>query len=289
MKVPEPVLMTQSILGEGPIWNEDEQVLYWLDVFRPAVNRFDPAAGTNRVIGLNQPIYALALRAQGGAIGSFENGIGFVDLDLGKVEIFGDPKAGNPVNFNDGKCDRRGRFWTGTMAKDWLSPIGGLYRVEPSRQIKQMDDGIVLSNGLGWSPDNQTMYFTDFGRRVIYAYNFDVQTGAISARRPFIEVPAEAGFPDGLTVDAEGCLWVAHWDGWRVTRYGPSGDTRETIRMPVQRPTSCAFGGRDLSVLYITSARMGLSDEALAATPLAGSVFAVRSDTVGLAEPKFAA
>jgi sugar lactone lactonase YvrE len=286
---PEPVLAVQSILGEGPVWNEGEQVLYWLDVFLPAINRFDPATGINQAMRLDQPIYAFALRAKGGAIGSFEDGIGFVDLDHGTIDIIGDPKAGRPVNFNDGKCDRRGRFWTGTMAKDWSSPIGGLYRIEPSQRITQMDDGIVLSNGLGWSPDNRTMYFTDFGRRVIYAYDFEAETGVVHKRRPFIEVPAEAGFPDGMAVDAEGCLWVAHWDGWRVTRYEPSGQARQIIRMPVQRPTSCAFGGSDLSVLYITSARMGLSEEALAAAPLSGSVFAVRTDTAGLAEPKFAA
>jgi sugar lactone lactonase YvrE len=133
------------------------------------------------------------------------------------------------------------------------------------------------------------MYFTDFGRRVIYAYDFDPDTGVVRGRRPFIEMPAEAGFPDGMTVDAEGCLWVAHWDGWRVNRYGPDGNAREMIRMPVQPPTSCAFGGPDLSVLYVTSARMGLSEAALAATPLARSVFAVRTDTAGLVEPKFAA
>jgi sugar lactone lactonase YvrE len=286
---PEPVLTIQSILGEGPVWHAEEQVLYWLDVFLPAVNRFDPATGINRVTRLNQPVYALALRANDGAIGSFEDGIGFIDLNCGSIEIIGDPKAGRPVNFNDGKCDRRGRFWTGTMAKDWSSPIGGLYRVEPSRRITQMDEGIVLSNGLGWSPDDRTMYFTDFGRRLIYAYDFDADKGVISGRRRFIEFPAEVGFPDGMTIDAEGCLWVAHWDGWRVTRYGSSGRAEQIIPMPVQRPTSCSFGGPDLSVLYITSARMGLSDEALAATPLAGSLFALQTDTMGLADPKFAA
>ena len=287
--IPELVLRVELILGEGPVWNEDEQALYWLDVFMPALNRFDPVTGVNKVTRLSQPIYAMALRARGGAIGSFEDGIGFVDLDRGTIEIVGDPKAGQPVNFNDGKCDRGGRFWTGTMAKDWSSPIGALYRVEPSNRITQMDDNIILSNGLGWSPDDRTMYFTDFGRRVIYAYHFDPDTGAVGGRRTFIEIPAEAGFPDGMTVDAEGCLWVAHWDGWRVSRYGPDGKPREMIRMPVQRPTSCAFGGPDLSVLYVTSARMGLSDSALAATPLSGSVFAVHTKTVGLAEPKFAA
>ena len=175
------------------------------------------------------------------------------------------------------------------MAKDWSSPIGGLYCVEPSQKITQMDGEIILSNGLGWSPDDRTMYFTDFGRRVIYAYDFDADTGAVSKRRPFIEIPQDAGFPDGMTIDAEGCLWVAHWDGWRVTRYGPDGKPRQTIRMPVKRPTSCTFGGPDLSILYVTSARMGLTEAELAAAPLSGSVFAIRTDTVGLAEPKFSA
>ena len=107
------------------------------------------------------------------------------------------------------------------------------------------------------------MYFTDFGRRLIYAYDFDADTGAVTKRRPFIEIPQDAGFPDGMTIDAEGCLWVAHWDGWRVTRYGPDGKPRQTIRMPVKRPTSCTFGGPDLSILYVTSARMGLTETEL--------------------------
>ena len=286
---PEPVLRIDSILGEGPVWSEDEQALYWLDVFLPALNRFDPTVGINKATPLDRPIYAMALRTRGGAIGAFEDGIGFVDLDGGTIEIFGDPKAGSPVNFNDGKCDRRGRFWTGTMAKDWSSPIGGLYRVEPSQKITQMDGEIILSNGLGWSPDDRTMYFTDFGRRVIYAYDFDADTGTVSKRRPFIEIPQDAGFPDGMTVDAEGCLWVAHWDGWRITRYWPDGKPRQTIRMPVKRPTSCTFGGPDFSVLYVTSARMGLTEGELAAAPLSGSIFAIRTDTVGRAEPKFPA
>ena len=175
------------------------------------------------------------------------------------------------------------------MAKDWSSPIGGLYRVEPSQKITQMDGDIILSNGLGWSPDDRTMYFTDFGRRLIYAYDFDADTGAVSKRRPFIEIPQDAGFPDGMTVDAEGCLWVAHWDGWRITRYGPDAKPRQTIRMPVKRPTSCTFGGPDFSVLYVTSARMGLTEGELAAAPLSGSIFAIRTDTVGRAEPKFPA
>jgi sugar lactone lactonase YvrE len=285
---PEPVLKIASILGEGPVWNEDEQVLYWLDIFLPAVNRFNPADGLNQATPLNGPIYAMALCGRGRVIGAFEDGIGFLDIDRGTIEIIGDPKAGSAVNFNDGKCDRRGRFWTGTMAKDWESPIGALYRVEASRKITQMDRGIVLSNGLGWSPDDRVMYFTDFGKRVIYAYDFDPEIGEVRRRRPFIQIPDEAGFPDGMTVDAEGCLWVAHWDGWRVTRYGPDGKPRQVVRMPVQRPTSCAFGGPDLSTLYVTSARMGLSEAQLAASPLAGSVFAIRTDAIGTPEPKFA-
>ncbi len=175
------------------------------------------------------------------------------------------------------------------MAKDWSSPIGGLYRVEPSQRITQMDREIILSNGLCWSPNDRTMYFTDFGRRVTYAYDFDPDMGGVSNRRPFIEIPPDAGFPDGMTIDAEGCLWVAHWDGWRVTRYGPDGKPRQTIRMPVKRPTSCAFGGPDLSVLYVTSARMGLTEPELAAAALSGSLFAIRTDTVSLGEPKFPA
>ena len=126
-------------------------------------------------------------------------------------------------------------------------PSAGCFASNHRKRSRRWTVTFILSNGLGWSPDNRTMYFTDFGRRLIYAYDFDADTGAVTKRRPFIEIPQDAGFPDGMTIDAEGCLWVAHWDGWRVTRYGPDGKPRQTIRMPVKRPTSCTFGGPDLS------------------------------------------
>ena len=275
-------------LGEGPVWSADEGVLYWLDIFAPSINRFDPRDGSNKAVSLAQPIYAMALRQGGGMVGAFEDGLGYVDFESGEIEIVSDPKADQPVNFNDGGCDRKGRLWSGTMAKDWTSPLGKLFRFEASGTAAAMDHAFILANGLGWSPDDAIMYFTDTGRRVIYAYDFELESGTLANRRDFIQIPEGAGVPDGLTVDAAGYRWIAIWDGWKVTRYDPTGRIERVVEMPVQRPTSCMFGGDDLSVLYITSATMMLSDDELAQQPMAGDLFAYRSDVKGLPEHKFA-
>lgn len=279
----------RSRLGEGPIWDAHAGVLYWLDIFQPSINRFDPTGGTNRATLLPQPVYAAALAASGGLLGALEEGFAFIAPESGDTRPISNPNQGQPVNFNDGKCDRRGRFWTGTMAKDWESPIGTLYCLDNGLRVRAMDTGFILSNGLGWSPDNKTMYFTDFKKSTIYAYDFDIDTGEIAERRAFINVPQHWGYPDGMTVDADGCLWVALWDGWRVVRYNASGGVEEVVEMPVQRPTSCAFGGPDLSTLYITSASMHLSEADIAKGPLAGSLFVLESDARGLLETPFSA
>ncbi|GIK96365.1 MAG: gluconolactonase [Alphaproteobacteria bacterium] len=282
----EPVLRIPTILGEGPFWSVDEQALYWLDIFRPTINRYDPATGSNEAVALPGPIYAAGLRAGGGFVAAMESG--FATLSRGfEMEVVADPNRGLAVNFNDGKVDRRGRFWSGTMARDWESPIGTLFRLDPDGSVHAMEDGIVLSNGLGWSPDDAVMYHTDFKHRTIYAYDFDADSGAVSGRRPFIVLDESDGCPDGLTVDREGCLWVAHWDGWCVTRHDERG--REVLRLdfPVPRPTCPAFGGPDMSVLYVTSATMHLTEAELAEAPLSGALFAVETGTRGVPEPRF--
>jgi len=272
----EVALAAQATIGEGPVWSIDEGALYWIDVPACALHRLEPGSGATRSWELPAEVGCIALRAGGGAIAALRTGFCLVDLDTGAVEILEDPEADQPkTRFNDGKCDRRGRFWAGTMDIDEQSPLGALYRFEGAGRCEQMLTGVGLSNGLGWSPDNQTMYHTDSLTRVITAYDYDLDSGVLRAPRPFV-VDALPAVPDGLTVD-----------GWRVVRYTPAGRVDREVALPVQQPTSCAFGGPDLDVLFVTSAREGLSEAALAEQPLAGSVFAIDAGTQGLPEPVY--
>lgn len=283
----QTVLHIPTILGEGPLWSAEESVLYWLDVFKPAINRFDPRTGTNTVMALPEPIYALGLRRGGGFVASMDGGFVTLDSSAKSVEHLCNPAAGMDVNFNDGKADRFGRFWSGTMAKDWDSPIGRLYRLDGDGIAHSMDDGFVLSNGLGWSPDDRLMYFTDFKKNTIYAYDFDADAGRISNRRPLIVIEEGDGSPDGMTVDSEGHLWVAHWDGWCVTRHDPKGTEVLRVPFPVPRPTSVAFGGDDMTTLFVTSATMHLSEAELAKAPKSGALFTLETEVAGMPEPLF--
>lgn len=283
---PRAVVSIPTILGEGPVWSAADRTLLWLDIFRPSINLFDPATGENRVVPVASTIYAAGFAAGGGYIAALDAGFALLGPGGELRRILCDPNAGRPVNFNDGRVDRRGRFWSGTMAKDWTSPAGSLWRLDGAAAA-EMDTGVILANGIGFSPDDRVMYFTDFARRTVFSYPFDVESGTLGERRPFIVLAEADGNPDGLTVDAEGHVWVAHWDGWCVTRHDPAGREVARIAFPVRRPTSVAFGGEDLSTLYVTSATMGLDPQELARAPLSGALFAVETAHRGQPESLF--
>ena len=285
------VLDAGANLGEGPVWSTAEQALYWADVFAPTLNRFDLTTGQNRTWTLPRPIGSFALREAGGAVLALSNGFHLFDFASGDATPIGDPEAELPANrFNDGKTDRRGRFWAGTLRAEIpeTDPVGSLYRLDRDLRWSRHADGIVCSNGLGWSPDDRTMYFTDSRISTILAYDFDADAGTISSRRVFARFASGAGFPDGLTVDQEGGVWTALWDGWRVVRLTPDGRIDREIAIPCAKPTSCMFGGPDLATLYVTSASYGASAEDLSAYPLSGGIFAVWPDVCGLPESRFA-
>ncbi len=283
------VQQADAILGEGPVWSPVEGVLYWLDIKRPAIYRFNPTEGQTGHWPLPSDIGSMALREQGGMVVALRTGFAFLDLETGAVTQQSDPEANLPNNrFNDGAADRQGRFWAGTLNDAEAEPLGTLYRLDPGGSVQSMQDGATVSNGIGWSPDDRTMYFTDSPVRTIWAYDFDPGSGAIANRRVFAEVPEGAGYPDGLTVDSEGYVWSAVWDGWRIVRYDPSGRIDREVVMPVQRPTSCMLGGPDLKTLYVTSASIHLDAAALERGPLAGGLFALDVETAGLPEPRFA-
>ena len=283
------VFPTTCFLGEGPVWSGSENRLHWVDILAPAIVSGDPATGKFTSKPMPELVGAVVPRRRGGLVAAMQTGFKAVDPDTGAVTLIAHPEADKPGNrFNDGKCDRRGRFWAATMAINTLPGEGSIYRLDADRRVTRMDTGFHVSNGLGWSPDSTRFYFTDSGPRRIYAYDFDLDSGALANRRIFVQVPDHVGIPDGLAVDAEGFVWSAHWDGWCVTRYDPDGKVDRVINLPVPRPTSCAFGGPDLTTLFITSARIRLSAQQLAEAPLSGSVFALQSGIRGLPETPYA-
>jgi L-arabinonolactonase len=281
----EHILSINNQLGEGPLWHPDEEVLYWVDINDQCFYRLEPDTGQHERFDVGVPIGCLAFRAGGGLTMGVKNGFAFWEPGTEALRTIADLEADwDDTRFNDGAVDPQGRFWAGTLGREAQC---ALYRLDPDLSVHRMETGITTANGIGWSPDHKTMYFTDSGPRMIYAYDFDPATGAIENRRLFVHTPEEAGVPDGLAVDSEGFIWSARWDGWKVTRYDPDGKVEREIKMPVQRPTSCAFGGPDLNELYITSASVGLRAAELREQPLAGDLFRLKTDFRGMPESKF--
>ncbi|MFA6153748.1 SMP-30/gluconolactonase/LRE family protein [Mesorhizobium sp.] len=276
-------------LGEVPVWDVGEQALYWVDIEGCLLQRFHPGSGETRTWRLPERVASLALRVAGGIVLALASGFAFFDPKTGAIERLAAPEADKPSNrFNDGKCDRRGRFWAGTMDDSLKNRTGGLYRLDPDLSCTTMEEGIGISNSLAWSPDDRTFYFADTLIRTIFAYDFDLEHGAIANRRVFTDCTGQPGNPDGSTIDAQGFLWNAQWDGWRLVRYAPDGRVDRIVPLPVQKPTSCMFGGPDLSTLYVTSAIWDLSTEALKQQPHAGGILALDVGVRGLPEPRFA-
>ncbi|MBS0640632.1 MAG: SMP-30/gluconolactonase/LRE family protein, partial [Proteobacteria bacterium] len=190
--------------------------------------------------------------------------------------------------FNDGKCDRRGRFWVGTMDRETTHPIGALYRIDPDLTVHRMADGITLSNGIAFSPDDRTLYHCDSEPGVVWAYDYDIESGSIANRRVLVDFAGRKGHPDGCTIDAEGGLWVAEIGAGQIVRFDAAGRETGLIAVPVTRPTSVIFGGADLRTMFVTSMQFALSDEEKAQQPLAGSVFSVNVGVAGIPEVRFA-
>ncbi|MEP7242954.1 MAG: SMP-30/gluconolactonase/LRE family protein [Gammaproteobacteria bacterium] len=282
------VQAANALLGESPAWDSERRVLYWADVERAAIFRWDPDRGQTGFWPMPELLGCIATTRRGRLIFAGAQGIGFFDPETGAIERSAHPEAALPENrFNDGKVDRLGRFWSGTMHVPGTRPSGSLYRLGHELTAQRMDRPFTCPNGIGWSPDNRTMYFTDSMARTIWAYDFNLHSGTLGERRVFARLADHDGLPDGLTVDCEGGVWSAVWDGWRVIRYAPSGAIEREIRMPVQRPTSCAFGGDDLATLFVTSASFELDASALARGPLAGALFSLCPGVAGLPETPF--
>lgn len=285
------VLRASAQIGEGPIWDTRTQRLYWVDIVGQELHVFNPSNGTNATHACPEIVTSASPRAAGGLLLTLRRSFALFDEATGQFTAIADVEQDKPCNrFNDGKTDRRGRHWAGTMGDiDWNHPIGSLYRFGPDRRPLRVAANIRCSNGIAWSPDDRTMYFCESFAYVIHAYDFDVLTGDIENRRTFATVDAASGsFPDGITVDAEGFLWCAQPVFGRLVRYDPNGRIERIIELPVSRGTSVMFGGPDLSTLYITTMRTTLDERQLSEEPLAGSLLAITPGVRGLAETPFA-
>jgi len=279
MHLLSPILNTRSQLGEGPLWHPDEKLLYWTDIEKHYLYRWKPGEGPEEFkIGL--PVGAFGFRGSGGLVLAVKDGFAFYDPSREQLEyIHRLENLPEDARFNDGKVDPQGRFWAGTMSD---RAENHLYRLDPDHSLHVMLDEVRISNGIGWSSDSKLMYYTDTPTLRIDLFDFDPESGEISNRRVFAQNPQGDGFPDGLTVDSEGCVWIALWDGWKVVKFTPDGRIDAEVRLPVQRPTSCTFGGEGLKELFITSAFTGLDAQELEAQPGAGGIFRVEPGASGM-------
>jgi sugar lactone lactonase YvrE len=281
----ELVLDARAELGEGPLWDARTSELLWVDIPRSEVHRFDPASGSDRSFAAGDFVGAVVARARDGYAVARQDGFALVDADE-SVRLLAAVEANRPeTRMNDGACDSRGRFWAGTMNFDCVTPSGSLYRLDADGSVTRMLTDVMVSNGIAWSPDDRILYYVDTPTGGVDAFDFEAETGSIDARRRLITVEPADGEPDGLVVDAEGCLWVALWNGWAVRRYAPDGTHLGTVDIPVARVTKPAFGGEDLTDLYVTTAA---PDDPDGEQPHAGGIFRLRPGVAGLAPNPFA-
>ena len=279
-----PVLNARSELGEGPVWDAASGILYWVDLFAGVVHSYRPASGITGSVEVGEIIGCVVPRRSGGLLAATASGIYHLDPATGVKTCVSAIEADRPeTHFNDGKVDPAGRFWFGSIAVDRTSDVlGDLYSLETDLTATHRLRAVDNTNGMDWSPDGRTMYYIDSLTRQVTAYDYDGASGAISNPRPLVTLPEGTGVPDGMTVSVDGSLWVAHWGGARVTRWHPvTGALLQTIAVPANLTTSCAFAGPAMDDLYITTARYQEPIAALAAQPLAGGLFRYRTDTRG--------
>jgi sugar lactone lactonase YvrE len=281
----KPVTDSRDELGESPIWHDSESALYWVDLRAPALYRLETASNRRTVWPMPELIGCFALTGAGAAIAGLKSGFSLFDLNRRTFEPIAAPESHLPKNrINDGRCDPAGRYWAGTMQDGGGPPAGSLYRIDAEGNCRQMQRDFITPNGFAWSPAGTTLYLADSGRDVILKYPFDIDDGVLGEPETFASTVDHPGKPDGATIDEDGCLWSAEYGGSRVVRYTPAGVIDRVIELPVTLVTSCTFGGADLDILYVTTARQRLGADDLARQPLAGAVFAARPGPRGMPE-----
>ena len=287
----EVAVPAQCQLGEGPVWDPDRALLWWVDILPGHVHAIDPATGARTWFEAGDPVGAVGLTRGGGLVLALVDGFALADRDgqrLTRLPGFSIDRTA--VRFNDGKPDPWGNFCAGTMAWDETgNPPGSLYRLSPDGSVTELFGDVGLSNGLDWTDDRRLFYYADSNSGRVDLFDTDPDTGALAARRPFVTVPAADGIPDGLTLDAEGCVWLAVWGSSELRRYTPDGRLDTVVRLPARQVTSAAFGDSDLGTLYITCAWEGLSPAERAEQPHAGDIFACTPGVPGRPPFLFAA
>lgn len=288
MKI-ERVPTVHCMVGEGPVWDSTEQALYFIDIVGKAVHRYDPRNERTRSWNVGQVIGSMALRERGGAIVALKDGIYTLDFESGVLELLARAEHINPrAQMNDGKVDRRGRFVVGSGDSDIRNcqPYGTLYSLHTDGSLHELDRGIAISNGPCWSPDNRTLYFSDSLPYRIYAYDYDIDTGAAINRRLFADTRELGGIPDGATVDTDGLMWMAICEGAKVVAFRPDGKPERIVDMPVKLPASVMFGGPNLEDLYVTT----IDPKLLGREPDGGGeLFRITGlGARGMAEPRYA-
>jgi L-arabinonolactonase len=279
----------RNTLGEGLVWDPDGQRLYWTDIQKSELWVLDPASGAARAIAAPERIGCFALRRGGGLVVAFASGFAFWNPQTGErrdIASF-EPELAN-TRMNDGRTDRQGRLIAGGYDELGSGPLSSVVRLDPDLTVTRLIGEVGCANGTCFSPDGRTMYFADTPKREMWAFDYDTRTGALSARRTVARFDDQPGSPDGSCVDAEGFIWNAQWHGRRVVRYAPDGRVDRVLAVPALNPTCVTFGGRGLDTLYITTARLTMSAEEIAAEPVSGGLFAAKPGVKGLVDAKFA-
>ncbi len=284
----ECVVESRDRLGETPLWCDRTNRLWWIDIEQPRLQSYDPATGDHQATELPGTFAGTqALAKSGDRLLAEDLTLYLRDDATGRRSTLVNVELGLDNRLNDGRADARGRFWVGTMDNQLHRPNGSLYRVDPDGVATRMAGDVIVANGIAFSPDGRTLYFTDTRRYTSYAYDLDLDDGVVTNRRIFADYTATSDRPDGACVDVDGCLWAAFFAGSRVVRYRPDGTIDRVIPMPVTNPTCLCFGGRDLKTLYVTSAWKFLDAAQLASEPMAGGLFAIESVGQGIPEHRF--
>ncbi|MEU1161715.1 SMP-30/gluconolactonase/LRE family protein [Streptomyces sp. NPDC005921] len=276
----EVAVAAEATLGEGPTWDPATGRLLWIDVLGSRVHTYDPATGRRTIRTTDQHVGAVKPRAGGGLVLNLRDGVALLDPDDTFRWLHREPVPGRRAN--DAAVAPDGSLWAGTMRYDEAAGGGTLARVTADGTATTLLADVTVSNGTGWSPDGRHVYYIDTPTNRVDVFDYDGELP--SNRRPLVTIEEGAGYPDGLTVDADGCVWVALWDGGAVRRYTPTGELDRVITLPTPRTTACVFGGADLTDLYVTTARVGLERP----HPTAGSLLVIPGAGKGVAQPAFA-
>ncbi len=276
-----------ATLGEGPVWVARDKALYWVDIKQSFLHRYSVTDGAQKSWRYPGQISSVAPHFKGGFIATFSNGVYYLDIETGSTTLIADPEKGLPGNrMNDGCCDMHGNFWFGSMDDACRENSGTFYRMDNDGQCRAVINGFAVTNGPAFTEDGKTIYYTDTNNRTVYQAGLGKE-GNLSDKKIFVRFSETEGRPDGMCLDLENYVWIAHWGGSRVTRFTPDGEVERIIDIPAPNVTKCVFGGPEMKTLYITTARIDMSDQDLEIYPMAGGLFCCEVDVTGFSYPDY--